>query len=992
MISLKIIDRNNKSTDITQIVEKVTWSGDYKQASRKLEFSIISNKYDTKIPQVTVEEGYMVYFYEDEKELFRGFIYTVEKTTNTTSFLAYDHAQKLVNIKVNYNFKDMTAKQITEKMLDDYSKYGIQKGEIIDDGVTWSKVFIGVSMYETIMSAYTNSYAENDKEYMCYAKEGKIYTSLKGNIKLRVQFNEKENITSTTYKSSIENLVNKVIIVDDTGNQIDEVKDENSIELYGLFQEIIKAESQQTEIQTTTPDIPSDPDNPDNPDNPEDETPQVSTGKFIWPVPSVHSISSPFGRRKAPTKGASTYHKGIDIPGGGVSGKSIIASDSGKVVVASTGHNLGRGNYVVIDHGNGKGTLYQHLKSYSVKVGQSVKQGNEIAKMGNTGVGTGPHLHFEVHENFSGTKGIPVNPLKYVSPNGSSKASSTSTSAFASTSTSTSYTLNTTNTVAKAIFSYCISKGFSPASAAAIVGNAECESTFDTSDINKSSGATGLLQWRLERLSSLKSKANKRGVSWTNLQLQLDHMMDELHGEDALTKKLLDRNVGGLEGFKKLTDPYKAGYQFGVCFERGGGNSTRGETSQKWYKKVVSGGKEITTTNPNPDDTTDTDNTTDQIENNNTTTTVIDIETAKKEAKIMLKEKERERTASLDGYGDTTCITGNGVTVTDSSTGLTGLFYIDTDSHTWEGGDYKIQLSLNYKNLMNTFTSGEDEQQQTTIGGDYNYDDNSNDDNSNTGELNGKKVKAIFTAYWPGPGIEGGIYQSMGGLLDTSKQTCAAPKEIPFKTKIQPLGTGTSIDGKLYTVTDRGGKIVVKNGVYHIDILKKNAKECNEFGVRHGYMIIGDGTGYKKGSGNTPSKNLPLNEKQKKLVAVAKTKLGCRYVWGAPSGSETIFDCSSFTQWVYKKALGINLQRTSNIQGEQGKKITSTSQLQVGDLVYFNTKSTDRANRITHVTMYIGNGQIIHASYSRGKIVIVDLKSYMNSSSKIHFIWARRHI
>ena len=102
MISLKIIDRNNKSTDITQIVEKVTWSGDYKQASRKLEFSIISNKYDTKIPQVTVEEGYMVYFYEDEKELFRGFLYTVEKTTDTTSFLAYDHAQKLVNIKVNY--------------------------------------------------------------------------------------------------------------------------------------------------------------------------------------------------------------------------------------------------------------------------------------------------------------------------------------------------------------------------------------------------------------------------------------------------------------------------------------------------------------------------------------------------------------------------------------------------------------------------------------------------------------------------------------------------------------------------------------------------------------------------------------------------------------------------------------------------------------------------------------------------------------------------
>lgn len=113
----------------------------------------------------------------------------------------------------------------------------------------------------------------------------------------------------------------------------------------------------------------------------------------------------------------------------------------------------------------------------------------------------------------------------------------------------------------------------------------------------------------------------------------------------------------------------------------------------------------------------------------------------------------------MDGYGDTTCITGYGVTVTDSSTGLKGLFYIDTDSHTWENGEYKIALNLNYKNLMNEVEAGEDEEKQETTYNDNNYND---------GEkiLNGKKVKAIFTAYWPGPGIEGGIYQSMGGKLD----------------------------------------------------------------------------------------------------------------------------------------------------------------------------------------------------------------------------------
>ena len=122
MITLKIVDRNNKKTDITQLVEKVTWSGDYKQASRKLEFSIISNKYDKKIPKVDIKEGYMVFFYENKKELFRGFIYSIEKTTDTTSYMAYDHAQKLVNIKVNYNFKNKTASQITTQMLNNYYK------------------------------------------------------------------------------------------------------------------------------------------------------------------------------------------------------------------------------------------------------------------------------------------------------------------------------------------------------------------------------------------------------------------------------------------------------------------------------------------------------------------------------------------------------------------------------------------------------------------------------------------------------------------------------------------------------------------------------------------------------------------------------------------------------------------------------------------------------------------------------------------------------
>ena len=615
-------------------------------------------------------------------------------------------------------------------------------------------------------------------------------------LKTVLPIKEKENIISTTYKSSIENVVNRVIIVDDSGNKIGEEKNSNSIDLYGLFQEVVKAESQTSETSTM----------------------------------------------------------------------AVSAS------ISSTTKN-------------------------------------------------------------------------------------------------NSFSLNTTNSIAKSIFDFCIGKGCTPQVAAAIVANAEVESTFSTSEINRI-GASGLFQWRLDRLASLKRKATKKGVNWTNLNLQLQHMWDELNGEDSTTKSLLNSKVGGVSKFIKLTDAYKAGYYFGACFERGGGNTLRGNKANAWYSKVTIGGKKISNSNTSTDVT---DN------NQTTTTTIIDLESARKEAKKKLND--RERSASLDGYGDTTCITGYGVTVTDSSTGLKGLFYIDTDSHTWENGEYKIALNLNYKNLMNEVEAGEDEEKQETPYNDNNYND---------GEkvLNGKKVKAIFTAYWPGPGIEGGIYQSMGGKLDPSKRTCAAPKSIPFRTKIQPSGTGSFIDGKTYTVTDRGGKIVVKNGVYHIDILMRTDKECRAFGIKHGYIIIGDGTGYKEVPATS---NLPLNKKQEKLISVAKAKLGTPYVWGASINSTTSFDCSSFTRYVYKTALGITLQRTSNVQGEQGKKITSTSQLQAGDLIYFNTYSTDRANGITHVGMYIGNGQMIHASYSYKKVMIVNLKSYL-SYRGTKFIWARRHI
>lgn len=127
-------------------------------------------------------------------------------------------------------------------------------------------------------------------------------------------------------------------------------------------------------------------------------------GTLSNPCPGAR-ISSEFGPRRAPTAGASSYHRGRDYAA--PSGTPIYASAAGTVITAS--YNGVRGNYVVIDHGNGLQTWYQHASRLYVSAGQKVSRGQNIAAVGTTGVSTGAHLHYEVHVN-----GTAVDPRKYL--------------------------------------------------------------------------------------------------------------------------------------------------------------------------------------------------------------------------------------------------------------------------------------------------------------------------------------------------------------------------------------------------------------------------------------------------------------------------------------------------------------------------------------------------------------------------------------------------
>lgn len=555
-MAIKLICYKNKeSYDITQIVTKVVWSGDINSCSRKLEFSTISSATDKHIPNFDIPLSSHITLYEDDNELFRGFVFEREKDSNstTTSYLCFDYAQKLSDIKISYNIKNKTADEIMNMALKDYK---LDVGKVAKANTKIKKVFLGVSIYEMIQTAYTEQSKKDNKKYMIYADKGAINSMEKGVTKLKVKFEEGKNINSSTFKESVSNMVNKVIIVDENGNKKSEVKDENMQKIHGLFQQVYKIEE----------------------------------GK--------------------------------------------------------------------------------------------------------------------------------------------------------------------------------------------------------------------------------------------------------------------DSNL---------------------------------------------------------------------------------------EAKNMLKGIEK--TCSLTGYGDTTCKTGYGVEVKDSHTGLVGLFYIDADTHTWEGNKYFIDLDLNFNNIMHEVSVGEDEQEQTS---------SSSSVSSGTTVSGGKEVNAEFTAYYPSNDpVQGGYKAANGETLKPSSLTCAAPKEVAFNTKIQVKGTGTSRDGIVYRVNDRGGAIKIVNGVYKIDLLMSSKKEAYAFGRRKGKAVIGVEVTNNSGGSSSSGGRQDIVEK-------AKSKLGTKYVWGA-TGPNT-FDCSGLSSWCHRQ-VGINIPRTSLEQSRSGKPV-SKENLLPGDLVFFKTTSAP----VGHVGIYVGNGQMIHTS------------------------------
>ena len=292
---------------------------------------------------------------------------------------------------------------------------------------------------------------------------------------------------------------------------------------------------------------------------------------FTWPIQG-HSynssdITSPFGPRDTGISGASTYHKGIDIAYSYDGGEPIVAACDGSVTYA--GPASGYGNYIEIDHGDGIMTGYAHMydKDLLVQTGQKVSAGTHIANVGANGIGSGPHLHFEVL-----IEGTHVDPETAFQQRTNAPFSDINVS-------------SPMSDVAKACYQYLTgTMGLNNCAACAVLGNIQQESAFNLVAEN-AIGAFGLCQWLADRRTAMESWCRQNGLEVTTVAGQMGYLNYELHNSETsgwavLSSAPNDRN-----------SVYTTAVDFGEAFERynkaAGEEGSRGSYAVAWWDQFV---------------------------------------------------------------------------------------------------------------------------------------------------------------------------------------------------------------------------------------------------------------------------------------------------------------------------------------------------------------------------------------------------------------------
>ncbi len=232
---MKVIHISDKlNVDITDFVTSVTLSGDYRSASRTLDFGL-ANHIDPNIEKVTVELGNVIQLTLNDENIFYGIAWDRAKQSDSkeVSLMARDFGVYLLKNKASYNAISITPEDITLKLCKDF---GIEVGSIAKTGVRISRKFLGDTLYDIIMTAYTLA---NDNRYMV------LFDGKKLNVIEKATLNANEldasNLITSSISETLNEMVNRVNIYDANDNFIKTVENTEDVNQFGSMTDYLKA-------------------------------------------------------------------------------------------------------------------------------------------------------------------------------------------------------------------------------------------------------------------------------------------------------------------------------------------------------------------------------------------------------------------------------------------------------------------------------------------------------------------------------------------------------------------------------------------------------------------------------------------------------------------------------------------------------------------------------------------------------------------------------
>ena len=230
--------------DLSHLLTACTWSGSRLQVARQLSFTYTQDDRDTLIPNIPIDCGYTVWGYNDEdmeNPVFVGNVYSVEKDRQKSSVtvLCRDHLHVLTRSKSTKKFTNALPEDIAGQIC---AEQGVIPGEFAKTGIPVTFIAVNKTGYQIIMAAYTEASKKNEKKYHPIMNGAKLDIIEKGTLIEGFEAISGQNMTESRYKKSIEQLIDKVQIVDEHGNPTETITEDEQIQKYSMFQTIYKVD------------------------------------------------------------------------------------------------------------------------------------------------------------------------------------------------------------------------------------------------------------------------------------------------------------------------------------------------------------------------------------------------------------------------------------------------------------------------------------------------------------------------------------------------------------------------------------------------------------------------------------------------------------------------------------------------------------------------------------------------------------------------------